>query len=479
MSKTKKVSLLLGALFLGVAFSPGCGGAAADDVGALARSNYQCRVHHHCDGGSPSSADAGSPPPGDAGTPPTGAVCTGRALSLSTQDEGAAFHVAAGVSLTQFSTSLGSSFLTYYDVPAYLPFADRVLFNSGGASALSLVSMSPDGTDAQALVKFDPCSGGLPGYQLSADGRFLVYARVNDGARTCDLYGIRLDGAGTCAALETRLTTLAFDANRKVEVSPPAYDAQGGHYLAAFAIDPAADGPHLYVVRDDGKNPRSPSETGALDVPLDEPEAGLGWHRVRMNPSFPNLIFFRHEAPAKQVPTKNYYVLDWSKSVTPHAVTWCDDCSGSHPTWTPDGRRTAIDGAWTEFDIASATGDILEGLAIVAPNHGRVIGPFGRGDAAFQNIMYGSYSPDGKQVAVVTTPLQDARGGRIFLMNTATGSVKYLSEAHSGFTLIKGQPRLHFVRGTGGVLFSSDNSFDLAATLAPSLYLLTGYGALP
>jgi hypothetical protein len=140
--------------------------------------------------------------------------------------------------------------------------------------------------------------------------------------------------------------------------------------------------------------------------------------------------------------------------------------------WTPHGQHVAVDRWWTEFEFANADGKLIADLSPKTVRS-RQIGPFGKGDPKYAPVFYGSYSPDGSLIAIATRPDGD-EGGKIWLMDRASGKVRYLARALSFGPVTSGQPRPGFFNGNAGIAFSTDKSWGASASAPPQIYTLTG-----
>ena len=96
----------------------------------------------------------------------------------------------------------------------------------------------------------------------------------------------------------------------------------------------------MYIVYHDGTSPTSGGAGPAL-VKLtdhnDRPErqgSDASFHRVRLNPVFPNLVYYRYNE------TRDNWIIDWTKP-KPKGVLFNETKLSVHASWTPDGTKVA------------------------------------------------------------------------------------------------------------------------------------------
>lgn len=394
-------------------------------------------------------------------------------------DVSAEFGAAEGVKVTQITAGPAAHVLSYYDIPCYSTPTGRLIYNATentdlkaskkGNGVWQVVAAQPDGTGAEVLATRVSPSISVDRADLSYDGEFVSYIRTNTAPDTgWDVYGFRVAKSGR--GEELRITDRRFpvDLTPKIKTSPAVFDRAAGKYLVAFTVDQT-----LYLIWHDGAAPGGGREPRA--VPLTNPEAKSSFHRVRLNPRFSNLIMYRRNPPnskAEDGASRNLWVIDWTVSPA-KSVQWHDDAKGPHMLWTPDGRHVAVDRLWTEFEVATAEGKVIADLD-PRTVRSRQIGPFGQGDPRYAPVFYGSYSADGTLVAIATRPDSD-EGGKLWVMDRASGRVRYLARARSFGPVTSGQPRLGFFQGTTGIVFSTDKSWGAAASAPPQVYTITGF----
>lgn len=395
------------------------------------------------------------------------------------QDVSRLFEAADGVQVTQITDSPLGNQLSYYDIPCYAPLIERLLYNTivsvpEGKTAKKekpnkasgypegatwgVVSSRLDGSDPRLLVTRIPATSSTVRVDMSRDGKLVTYTRRNDEADSgWDLYGFRVGNSRVVEEIRiTRLRTSAGLTN-KVKTSPPTWDQQAGKYLCAFSVDEKA-----YLVYDDGMSPSGAN--GPLVAPLtdltDFPERGdedTSFHRIRLNPMFPHLLYYRRNG-------KDNWVIDLSLT-HPRSRSVTDYKKSIHATWSADGRILAgsMNGPWMEWPIADAGGRLLP---TISP---RETGTFGHNGKP--GVFYGCYSNDSRRIAVATRFDQEP-GGSLWLMNRETGKESYLCKARYFGPVVAGQPRLGFIDHDRTLVFSSDNSAGRSSSRPPQIFVV-------
>jgi hypothetical protein len=290
--------------------------------------------------------------------------------------------------------------------------------------------------------------------------------RMNDSADSgFDLYGYRLDRPG-----EFRITRSNYQAETPyVKTSPATWDSDLSMFVLAYAIDK-----QLYIVWEDGS-----SKVGARPqaVALDDVDNDLPFHRVRLNPVYPHILFYRREAKADPNATvgrlaPRMYVADL-RSHSPQGVKLFrdeGDVQSSHPGWTSDGLKIATATIWTEFSVVDEHGNIAEKLEL-ANTDGSRIGSFGTDETSPGPVIYGTYSPDGRTIAIATLSTNE-KPGELYLVRRDDGSMWRLCQTNYFGRYISGQPRISFVGNTGKILLSTDNSWGNKKPSRPQVYLV-------
>ncbi len=389
------------------------------------------------------------------------------------------FDAAAGIKVNQITNSPFGNQLSYYDIPCYSSPAGRLFYNtivsipegkkgkknkpgkgSGqrDSAIWGVVSSRLDGADARLLVTRTPATTSTVRADMSHDGKLVTYTRSNADGEGWDLYGFRV-GAGR-AIEETRITHLntPLGSTNKVKTSPPTWDARSGKYLCVFSIDQK-----VYLVHDDGTSPaggRVPYAAPLTDL-ADFPsrkEEDPSFHRIRLNPVFPHLLYYRRNG------VKDNWVIDLSQA-RPVSRRITDYAASIHATWSADGSilAGAMNGTWVEWAVSDNTGQLLESFAQ------REAGPFGHNNRP--GVFYGCYSDDGKRLAIATRYDQEP-GGSLWLLDRQTGKTAYLCRARYFGPVTAGQPRMRFVDDDRALVFSSDNSAGMDDSLPPQIFVV-------
>ena len=385
-------------------------------------------------------------------------------------DVTALFEAAKGLRVTQVTDSPLGNQLSYYDIPCYLPSANRIVYNTilsapqgkpgkkvGKSSEYALwgvASSGLDGLNPRLLVTRTPATASTTRVDMSTDGKLITYTKINpeDGG-TWDLYGFR-----TGSALEFRISKLntPVGLTTKVKTSPPSWNSSAGKYLCAFSIDET-----VFLFNDDGNQPITAKLTDLDDFPERKAE-DTSFHRIRLNPVFPNLLYYRRNG------VSDNWLVDLSQP-QPRSRRISGYTKSIHATWSADGQVLAgsMHGPWVTWKVANANGQLADKF------EQRELGTFGSGGKA--GIFYGCYSSDNKKIAIATRYDQEP-GGSIWLMDATTGKAVYLCNARYFGPVTEGQPRMGFVDNGQALAFSSDNSAGLADSKPPQVFVI---GPLP
>ncbi len=377
----------------------------------------------------------------------------------------------AGVSVTRLTDDSARFELSYYDINAYSPLTDRVYVNrsqkrvnGGGIWDVVAIDLA---TGRQAIIASRrPPMASAARFDMSADGRLISYLRMNDAPEGgFDLYAYDLEQPGEFRVTRSNLTAKT----QYVKTSPAVWDSKARTFVLAFAVDR-----DLYVVR---ANRTKQADTHPIPVIIKDPDDAFPFHRLRLNPVYPYLLFYRREAKVDPRAIVGYlaprmYVADL-RSSQPHGVRLFrdgGDVSSEHPGWTPDGRRIAVAATWTEFPVVNDRGNIPDSLELENAD-GQQIGPFGRSNSKFARALWGTYSPDGRKIAVATPSTKKAPG-ELYLMDRQEGTVRRLAQTNSFVRAMAGEPRISFVGNSGKILLSTDNSWGRQQPAFAKVYLI-------
>lgn len=382
-------------------------------------------------------------------------------------DVSQAFGAANGLSVYQITTDhslpagdLGipqDNYLTYYDIPAFDPGCGRLTYNNyyyrpnddgTGQAIHHIMTAARDGTGATATSS---CANA----KMSSDGRLTLFGCwIAKNTYRVDGYS-----SGSCQR------TLVDAGYTNPTINPATFDPRAGRYL--FPIN---YGTTIQLALEDGTGPGGSASPSALALPdAGIPDGGSpGFHRVRLNPRFPHLLFYRWEG-SNEIVIFDSRMNRWSSF---------DMGASSHPMWHPDGTRIgAANGAWVEWTVANRNGTLVWPITKSAG-----IGPFGQ--SGVPPIFYGSYSRDGRYLAVSTSQCNADAGttvGRIYLLDLQTGAATRLCDAHNDMLRDAGAcdtqhsifaPVLHILDDNKTIVFQSNY------TGRTQLYLIEGLASL-
>jgi len=393
------------------------------------------------------------------------------ATGIQSANADGALMPSAGVSVTRLTDDSARFELSYYDISAYSSLTDRIYVNRSqkrvsGGGIWDVLAIDLATGRQEVIASRRPPMSSAARFDMSSDGRLISYLRMNDAPEGgFDLYAYELDQPG-----EFRITRSNFTAKTEyVKTSPAVWDSKAKTFVLAFAVDR-----DLYVVR---ANRTTKTDPRPKPVVVTDPDDAFPFHRLRLNPVYPYLLFYRREAKVDPHATvgrlaPRMYIADL-RSSQPHGVKLFHDggdVNPEHPGWTPDGRRIAVAGTWTEFPVVNDQGKIPGSLELKNAD-GRQIGPFGKDDSKLARALWGTYSPDGRKIAVATSSTKKAPG-ELYLMNRQDGTVRRLAQTNSFGRVMAGEPRVSFVGNSGKILLSTDNSWGHDQPAFPKVYLI-------
>ncbi len=377
-----------------------------------------------------------------------GVVCTGTALSQNQTDVTAQLSmVAAGVKVMQL-TDNGNNWISYIDIPLYSQLSNVILYDHSKPG--QAMTANPDGTNAQGIL-----SGLVGSGYLSFDGTLAYGGGVNPGGTTLDIYAVKITVAGGCQVNRLTVMNLVPVAPLAVvQVSTSSKDTVTGKNVIAFA-----EGGIIHRVLEDG--------TLLPDVtPPPGPQQGgteTTFHRLRLNPRFPNLLFYKWNQPNNTVGEKELWLLDLDHPQVAYNV---DTAFGSlsavsHPVWAPDGTQIGYQGnntgQWYVATVVNSDGTIQP----VPFTNNVFIGP---GMASGLNAEYCNWAPDKSQFICTSNK---SFGGKIYTMALDGSSFQVLAATDAQSLTDSGLPLAQFFLDTQHILFRSDR------TGTPQVYGLT------
>jgi hypothetical protein len=334
---------------------------------------------------------------------PIGSGCSGSSFGQHQSNVTSQLSsVASGVIVTQL-TDGGGNWISYHDIPAYSVPLRRIFYNQMKDNRK--IMANADGSDPQVLSSdpdFHPTR--TRELYLSFDGTLAYYLKGNPGKTSVDLYAIHLNSAGPCK--EVRLTNLDHEGG-PVKVSTTTIDPKSGKNVIGYAESNV-----LRRVLEDGS--RLP------DVNLPDPENEFPFHILRLNPKFPNIVFYRRNKPGERFGTDSLWVADLSSPGKAYDLA-ANYAKLAHPAWSEDGLQIGFrdrSGRWYAADAVRSDGTLNISRSSFPV---KSIGPRDKGlDAQFC-----SWPPDNSQFLCITS--RTGSDSKIFLMALDGSAIKVLA----------------------------------------------------
>jgi uncharacterized protein (TIGR03437 family) len=354
-------------------------------------------------------------------------------------------QVAVGVTVTQVTHVL-SNWNTYGDIPAFSAPGNLMTFNSFGSSN-SVAAANPDGTNFQTI------SGSQQATEtyVTVDGKFVYYQGQNQN-QTADLYAVPISSSGACQQIRlSNLNWVPAVTPSTLVISTSSVDPATGRNVIAYS-----EGTVLHRVLDDG--------TALPDLTLGDAENGSVFHRIRLNPVFPNILWYKRDQPLPNpdgVAEPEIWVVDLRSPKTVYSLT--GSLAADHNAWSPDGRQIGYhdeNGNWYVADVLNSDGTFkLNNGAFTSVKIGSPA-PF------VSDADYCVWAPDG---SVFLCTAGSASGGTpIFLMSLDGSKTKFLSATDSTGAVFDGIPKAAFL-DMRHIIFASDRSGT------PQVYTITGF----
>ena len=316
-------------------------------------------------------------------------------------------------------TSDGENMITYYDTPLYSARYDVLVYThhvQGRPPQISL--LKPDGSDNKAVA-----NGQEP--TMGQDGTDIYYiSRSGAGEDGMDLFRWDL-----VKKQETRITHIR--ARSIIRYSVTRSNTPHGDLLLYSADNTA------HLIYADG--------SGEHTLALTDPYPSAIFHRLRLSPAHPNLLFYNREAPGQH----NLFAYDMDAKM---AYTVAQEAT--HMLWSPDGLHIAYTGGSDyHFYITRYDG-----------SDSRVLDPTEK-----EGTNYCSFAPEGDVLACSnfgnSGPLP--MPGSIFLLAAdGSGNVAYVAKHEAKELGFWGEPALHFFKDRYNIALRSD------ATGTPQVYVL-------
>ena len=264
------------------------------------------------------------------GTGTTTVACAGTPLVENPSAATTQLSQLAGVTVTQL-TNNGTNSNTYADVPAYTSAAGVFAYNHSTPEQIATSNFSGGGVQS--------ITGKQKGIEatLTTDGLDIYYQGQNPN-NTADIYAVPIAQPGTCQ--QVRLSDLEMTPIAPlgvIQISPASHDSTTGKDVIAFSEG-------LIVHRITGSGT---SWSSLPDINLPDPENTQVFHRIRLNPAFPNILWWKRDAPNPNptgVATDALYVANLNASpVVAYSVAGAGVGAG-HPSWSTNGLQARVFG---------------------------------------------------------------------------------------------------------------------------------------
>lgn len=231
-------------------------------------------------------------------------------------------------------------------------------------------------------------------------------------------------------------------------ISTSSFDSKTGHNVIAFS-----EGTELHEVLDDG--------TALPDLTLGDPENNDVFHRMRLNPVFPDVLWYKRDQPAPNpngIAQPEIWVVNLQSPNTVYSVT--GSIPADHASWFKDGTKLGYiyNGFWYQADVLNPDGSFN-----LNSSGGFTLTEIGPPQNSF-TVNYCNLSPDGS-VYVCSESYQ-----AIYLMSLDGTKTKFLASPDSSSTgaIYNGIPKPRFL-DMQHIIFSSDR------TGSPQVYVITGF----
>ena len=376
----------------------------------------------------------------------TGSPCSGIPISETPETVTAKLSkVDPGLSVTQITNS-GFNWNTYADIPAYSNAAKILVFNHGNRPA-AVASANVDGSHAQVI------SGTHQGtqVQVTGDGQFAYYQGQNpDGS--ADIYLVPLTEGGACRQI--RLSNLHMRPEPPAGaliISNSTMDRASHHNVIAFS-----EGSNLHRVLDDG--------TALQDLKMPDRQSAQIFHRIRLNPVFPNIVCFKRDMPLPNpngVALPEIWVVDLNAPNTAYSVT--GSVPADHASWSNDGTKLGYiyNGLWWVADVLKADGSFD-----LNPDGRFTLSRLGPAGWNHYTVNFCNLAPD------TSVYVCSERNQAIYLMSLDGTRTRFLASPDSSPTgaIFNGIPKPRFL-DKQHIVFSSDR------TGTPEVYVISGFSS--
>jgi Protein of unknown function (DUF1573) len=408
----------------------------------------------------------------------TGQVCNGSATPQTPADVTSQMNfvnAAAGVDVMQL-TNNGCNRFYYFDVPAYSGVVNQIFYlNFVTNNGTQVIEANPDGTNAQSLT---PSRSGNQLF-VSPDGTLLYYDRplVNGTPGGLDIFGGVLNSN---PYVEQRFTTLDEPPMAGLpvwEISTSSPDPSGGQDIA-FSPDTLL---HLVHVEADGTSNVPTSFT------LNDPESAATFHRIRLNPKFPNVVMYKRNSTDGADP--ELWLVDLNTCVASvcsaaQIVNVVANVPGlgagvvpkaGHVIWSPDGldigfSESDIADEWIARNVVNSDGTLNLTNGAIPSSSLQELGPFTSPATTADYCVFPPTWPTATVLACVAGPASLANATDFYLMSTdGKGTMKLLSSSDAQLLTINGTPLPIFSQDGQHLLFDSDKTGSV------QVYLISGF----
>lgn len=381
------------------------------------------------------------------------------------------FH-AAGVTVMQITNNSCNRFY-YFDALAFSSTVNKIVYtNFVTNSGNTIMSANPDGTSA--LMRMSD-TGAQP--FISPDGSLLYYDKpIISGVQG----GEDIFGGFLSNFQEFRITNLDVPPESPLpvwEISPSSSDPAGGNDIA-FSPDISL---HLVHVLTNGTSQPGTSQFPST-LTLNDPESANTFHRLRMNPKFPNIVMYKRNASSLGTEaTPEVWLVDLntcaagvcsSNNITNLVANLPGTQSpkADHMIWSPNG----LDIAFLEPDIGDywiARNIVKVSNSIATINTGftlQELGPFSGMTANF--CVFPHDWPTATVLACMSGPGSLFNPEISFLMSTdGNGTTKLLAASDALVLTINGTPMPQFAQDDQHLMFNSDRTGSV------ELYVISGF----
>jgi len=297
---------------------------------------------------------------------------------------------------------------------------------------------------------------------------------MQDSSGALDIYGMFLNSAGACQ--ELRLTNLDVPPQNPLsvwEISGSSPDPAKGQDIV-FSPDTLLHRVHVMT---------NGTSQALSTITLSDPESAATFHRIRLNPKFPNIVIYKRNQLLGTSAQPEVWLVDLDTctngtcaaskiiNVVANLQTPAgQQPKGGHINWSPDG----LDIAFSEPDIADywiARNVVKVANSVATVNSGftlQELGPFDTMTSDYCAFPPGW--PSSTVLACLAGPASPTNAEILFLMSSdGNGTTKLLAGTDAQVLTIAGTPMPQFMQDGQHLMFNSDR------TGVPQIYLITGF----